>query len=225
MARRVNAPPTAACKAPKASRKKLAKFERLQRQKERTAVVAAANAVADLLGGLDGPRTFGSPGAVEAHAEAVSGPQLTTAEVDQCLELLASNMRGMYVAAGWGWETQTKRDGLVAADTRVLLLRGPPAAAPAAPPAAVEEEDAEEWVLVDHPPGANKDKPRKPPAQPYTAAKEDAAPARTPMSGELLGFVQLEFCIEADKPVLYVLELQLAAEARNMGLGECPAAA
>ena len=39
-----------------------------------------------------------------------------------------------------------------------------------------------------------------------------------PVAGNL-GFVMLQFCMEADRPVLYLLELQLTEQCRGKGLG------
>jgi hypothetical protein len=222
MARRVTHPPPAASKAPKASRKKQAKLDRLQRQKEPAAIVASANAEVDLVSGLELERTFRTAGGGVVDVKAVHGAQLSSAELDQCLGVLAANMRKMYEDSGWGWEEKEKREGLVAFDSRVLLLSA----------AQVGEltsdgdgsDDADGWVLVDHPPGDPKAMTHAPPAQPFTATgkEEDNSPRQAAPKGAMgkfLGFVHLQFCVEEKQPVLYVLELQLAATARSLGLG------
>eukprot|EP00962_Isochrysis_galbana_P002755 scaffold759_cov119-Isochrysis_galbana.AAC.11 len=222
MARRVTHPPLAASKAPKASRKKQAKIERLQRQKEPAALVASANAEVDLIGGSELERMFRTAEGAVVDIKAVHGPQLSSAELDDCIGILASNMRKMYEDSGWGWDEKAKREGLVAGDSRVLLLSAAQIGEFA--PNGVGSDDADGWVLVDHPSGDQKATTCAPPAQPFTAKgkQEDNSPGlaeRVGASGGLLGFVHLQFCIENENPVLYVLELQLAEEARSIGLG------
>jgi len=68
-------------------------------------------------------------------------------------------------------------------------------------------EAEEDWVLVDHPEGKS--------AEALPAAEAAAEPRE-----RNLGFVHLQFCIEAERPVLYVLELQLAAEVQGKWLGQ-----
>lgn len=60
--------------------------------------------------------------------------------------------------------------------------------------------DADEWVFVEDP-------------------ERDEATGDEPQAGNL-GFVMVQFCIEDDRPVLYLLELQLAEPARGKGLGK-----
>lgn len=229
MARRyaIPAPPVAACKTAKASRKKLAKVERVQRRVERSATVTRANAELDLLAGLDEFRAIRVADGTDVRVESARGPGLG-GDLDKCAALLASNMQALYTASGWGWDDQAKRDGLSAADSRLLLLFAPPPAPPpAAAPAKVEKgDDADGWVLVDHPVPEETGSRIAPPAQPFTTAGKAAADAASEAAergdgrGELIGFVHLQFCVEGEKPVLYVLEMQLAPAARSLGLGK-----
>merc|ERR1719399_2742242 len=106
------------------------------------------------------------------------------------MSLLRSNMGEMYERSSWGWDEAAKRAGFAEAATRVVLLRTQPARLELA---ACEDD----WVVVEHP-----DKPPTPP------------PCRT------VGFLHLQFTIEDERPVLYVLELQLAEDVRQQGLGK-----
>eukprot|EP00967_Tisochrysis_lutea_P109838 scaffold171233_cov28-Tisochrysis_lutea.AAC.2 len=223
MARRIAHAPLAACKAPKSSRKKQAKMERVQRQMERAALVASANSEPDLFSGLNERRVFCTSEGVEVHVNSLHGPQLSPIQLDQCLSLLTSNMRTMYEDSGWGWDEKSKRDGLLAGDSRILLLSAVPEPADGARNGD-DGDDADGWVLVEHPAGEPKTK-YVPPSQPFTSsAKELTSPSELTSSasnpGGFLGFVHMQFCIEAEKAVLYVLELQLVEAARNQGLGE-----
>tara|TARA_B110001452_G_C15178849_1_gene409493 strand:+ start:410 stop:1162 length:753 start_codon:yes stop_codon:yes gene_type:complete len=60
--------------------------------------------------------------------------------------------------------------------------------------------DADEWVFVEDP-------------------ERDEATGDEPQAANL-GFVMMQFCMEDDRPVLYLLELQLAEPARGKGLGK-----
>uniref|UniRef100_A0A7S0P602 N-alpha-acetyltransferase 40 n=1 Tax=Calcidiscus leptoporus TaxID=127549 RepID=A0A7S0P602_9EUKA len=127
---------------------------------------------------------------LDVRVEAFSGPQLCESDIDACMSLLRSNMGTLYERSSWGWDEATKRAGLVDAATRVVLLR----MQPTRPDLAACEDD---WVIVEH--------PEHPPTPP---------PQRN------VGFLHLSFTIEDERPVLYVLELQLEEEVREKGLGK-----
>mmetsp|Transcript_3505 Transcript_3505/g.5871 ORF Transcript_3505/g.5871 Transcript_3505/m.5871 type:complete len:289 (-) Transcript_3505:385-1251(-) len=184
----------------KASRKKQMKLERLARERERLAVITAANAQYDLLSGFESRRRFNQNG-LQVSLDSIRGDKLSSTDLDFCIELLQSNMSQMYVAAGWGWDSDAKRSIMRASSSHMILVR---ALAPSRPVSATQDSD---WMLVNHPVG------------------EDDVPQVTPLLADpeterTVGFVQIEFSIEKDRPVLYVIEIQLVPEMRSKGLGK-----
>ena len=125
------------------------------------------------------------------RSESIAGPSLGDADAKACLTLLESNMSDYYVQSGWGWDRAAKRSGLLGANSRILLLRS------MAPPqlprySATAQRQLDAALSQRH--------------------LETQKHGGQPTHGELLGFLHLEFCVENRRPVLYVLELQLAPQ-------------
>mmetsp|Transcript_2716 Transcript_2716/g.5780 ORF Transcript_2716/g.5780 Transcript_2716/m.5780 type:complete len:270 (+) Transcript_2716:141-950(+) len=174
------------------SKKKAARREKASRRRERETLVAAANVEKDLLLGFQPFRRYSRNG-LNVRIECVGGDSLGPSDLDFCLTTLRDNMGDFYRNSSWGWDEKSKRAGMQDPVSRILLLREQLDENPAPEPAA--EDD---WVMVEYP---------------------DAASAPSAPSERNLGFVHLQFCIEDDRPVLYVLELQLVDAARGKGLG------
>lgn len=217
MARQRTHTPSVACKGLKsASRKKLAKTERQQRDATNKALIAKANADKDLLAGTEVVRDIGEK--FDVHFEAVAGAQLQASEVEACLSLLSASP-ALAEAAGWKQEEAERRSALAAPDTHVLLLRKRPL--PDEPPA-LSDAEAEGWVVIHHPvepKDLGRLAPLAPPPQPFTQAA-GLGGGREAARGEIVGFLQLRFCIQSDRPVLHLQELELAEPVRASGLGE-----
>uniref|UniRef100_A0A7S0LR13 N-alpha-acetyltransferase 40 n=1 Tax=Coccolithus braarudii TaxID=221442 RepID=A0A7S0LR13_9EUKA len=127
---------------------------------------------------------------LDVRVEDSVGPALSETDIDECIALLRANMAELYKNSSWGWDEDEKRAGLVEPASRLVLLREQPQPS-------VSDAPDDDWVLVDHP------------------EKLDAPPR-----ARIVGFLHLQFVIENEKPVLYVLELQLMQEVREKGLGK-----
>jgi len=186
-------------KTTKVSRKKLARRDRQQRDKERASLVAEANAENDLLIGQ--PQRYEQQG-LDVRLECVRGSELSALDLAFCVQLLRDNMRDLCQEdeAGWGLSSKPKRRELSDSNSWVLMLRTTADSKAGEACSEAPSEEEEDWVFVEHP------------------LAESAAARPPPPTERNVGFVHLQFCIEAERPVLYVLELQLVAEARGKGL-------
>lgn len=194
------------------SRKKLARRERQAKQQEKVALVAAANAESNLVGGLEKFCRLEQPG-LDVNVECVRGSELAAADLAFCDQLVRADV---HKGSGWPLGSKAKRRDISDPCSWVLLLRTTAPLAEA--DATAEDADAEaaaadrpaeeecEWVFVEHPLAESAEAP-------------SAAAAPEPIERSL-GFVHLQFCIEADRPVLYVLQLQLLPEVQDKGLGK-----
>ena len=171
----------------KAKARRDARKAAVERERGLEKLVDAANLKRDPLQDLPALREFRRNG-LDAELEWRRGPDLSDADMTFCAELLASNMRDQYKAAGWGWSDVAKKRALREDTTRALLVRSHGS-----------EDDCssstEEETGVDTQAAA-------------------AAPACN------LGFVMVQFCMEAERPTLYLLELQLTEQTRGKGLGK-----
>jgi N-alpha-acetyltransferase 40 len=204
--RKFNMPPKAAKKRvplkPGASKKKsdpkeLARKEKEAKERERQALVRAAELsgkdikdvfafASPLLGkytheGVDFDVEFSHPRAMEE------------ATMDWCLGLVRRNMKDQYIAARWGWSDGEKRKELENDHARFLLVRLKTAsAAPADATAAASSSSSS------------------------TAATDEFV---SDSKGELQAFVHFRFMLEGDAPVLYVYEIQCEPRVRGKGIG------